>query len=115
MEEDHPLEGMPLVRVSVAAHFTGLTESTIKRWIKEGKVPVYGRGRIYRLNLVDLLPRRRGDIKRNGPVGQVRDYRTGRFFTAKTPVDTLSESQEHGAEPAIANARRDAKNTQEQK
>jgi hypothetical protein len=35
------------MKIWMAAHFSGITTPTIRKWIRQGKIPVYGRGRIY--------------------------------------------------------------------
>lgn len=47
---------MDLWPVRDAAAAARIHEDTIRRWIREGRIPAYGRPGTYRVNLKDLLP-----------------------------------------------------------
>jgi len=47
---------LDLMRIRTAAHFSQIHPDTIRRWIREGRIPAYGRPGTYRVNLKDLLP-----------------------------------------------------------
>lgn len=73
---------MDLMKISIAAHFSGIKEATIRSWVREGLIPVYGRRRVYRVRLEDVLPLRNADIPPNNQ-GQNRGP-NGRFRSTKT-------------------------------
>jgi hypothetical protein len=67
-QQDDDLLG--LMKISIAAHFCAVTPKTIRKWIRQGLVPVYGRGRVYRVKLEDVMPRRNPDLISNNPKGR---------------------------------------------
>jgi hypothetical protein len=47
-----------LMKISLAAHITGLHPDTIRRWIREGRVKSWGYRGTLRVDPRDLLPER---------------------------------------------------------
>ena len=55
-----PFRPLPpdLYRIKEAARLTGITQYTIRRWIRTGKIATYGRPMMFHVSLAELMPRR---------------------------------------------------------
>lgn len=47
-----------LYRIREAARLTGITEKTIRQWIRTGKIATWGRPMMFHVSLAEILPRR---------------------------------------------------------
>jgi len=104
-----------LMSIPVATHFSGLKETTLRLWVRQGVIPVYGRRRVYRVRLEDILPLRTDVIRANNQ-GANRGP-DGRFRSTKTPVGKQHEwlgkmltQAEYGLHRADGLAARELKN-----
>jgi excisionase family DNA binding protein len=80
-----------LMKIWMASYYSGISAPTIRKWIRQGKIPVYGRGRIYRVCLADVLPRREADLPQNNPKYAKR--------AKERPVDDKQIGSSHAGAP----------------
>jgi hypothetical protein len=57
--EDDALLILDLMKVRHAAYYSGVHAKTITKWCRQGKIRSWGRGRVIRVRLEDILPLRK--------------------------------------------------------